>query len=368
MVKVLFDYQHFSEQRYGGISRYFAGLMHGLESVSDVNCDLSALYSQNYYIKDRQLPLQSKTGSALFANKLKREIRWNKAYSRFVVHRGNYDVFHPTYYHPYFLDHIKKPFVITIHDMIHERFADSFLPNDPVKNYKKEVISRADKIIAISLSTKKDLIDTLNISDSKIKVIQHGVRLSDATTVKPNLTLAIPSQFILYVGDRNQYKNFNRFAEALAHILPNHKNLYLICTGGFPFSDAEVDLLHNLNIIHRCIRLNVTDDELNQLYRHAQLLVVPSLCEGFGYPILEAFNAGCPVAASRIPAIVETAGDAAIYFNPYNVEEMVAAMGQLLQDTELRNELTTKGRQRVKMFDLQREVEETIAVYKELAL
>ncbi len=367
MLRVLFDYQHFSEQRYGGISRYFATLMHGIDNCNDAAYSLSALHSQNYYIKELPLPLHNKLGKTFLHNKLKREISWNKAYSKFIAQRGQYNIFHPTYYQPYFLNHIKTPFVITVHDMIHEKFPGSFTADDKVAGYKREVIGRADKVIAISQTTKNDLMEILNIPKERIKVIHHGISVNKPLCIKQTLTLDVPQQFILYVGDRNKYKNFNRFAQALSLVMHSHKNLYLICTGGFSFSDAEVDLMHNLNIIHKCIRLNVADEELRQLYSNALMLVVPSLYEGFGYPVLEAFNAGCPVAASNTPGLAETAGEAVIYFNPYDTDSIKSAIEKLLTDQDLTQALIVKGRERLKKFDLQTEIDATIACYREVA-
>lgn len=367
MLKVLFDYQHFSEQRYGGISRYFANIMHEIGQREDVDCELAALYSQNYYIRDLKLPLNGSIGDYFLARKPKREAKWNRLYSQYLLQKGKYDIFHPTYYDPYFLNYVKKPFVLTVHDMIHEKFPEAFVaPHDIVARYKKQVVEKADKIIAISNSTKRDLMALLNVPEEKIEVIYHGVQIHNFPVTPTPLSLDIPNEFILYVGDRNPYKNFNRFAEAVAKVMEHHPNLYLVCTGGLRFNEKEVKWLTDLNIIHRCIRLTVTDQELTELYQNAQAFIFPSLYEGFGFPILEAFQQCCPVICSNTSCFPEVGGDAVAYFDPSDTTNMAQVILQVLANKTLRAQLIEAGKERLLQFPIQRCVDQTIALYKQL--
>ncbi|NCD70356.1 glycosyltransferase family 4 protein [Mucilaginibacter agri] len=367
MVKVLYDYQHFSEQRYGGITRYFANIISEIHHTADIECEVATLYTNNYYIKDIPLPFKSGLVKKLLSKKNKREIKWNRAYSKYLIKRGNYDVFHPTYYHPYFLPYIKKPFVVTVHDMIHERFPEAFLTDDIVSGYKRHVVVKADKVIAISNSTKNDLIELLNIPEDRIEVIYHGVNIKEFSPVKVPRTLDIPDSFILYVGSRDIYKNFNRLAEALVPIFRQHDNMYLVCTGGMPFSKADIKFLTDIDIIHRCIRLSVTDDELTELYQHAKAFVFPSLYEGFGFPILEAFQNSCPVLCSNTSSFPEVGGDAVKYFDPENVNDISDAVLSVLVDDELKNSLVEAGKKRLQLFPLQKCIDKTISLYHQLA-
>lgn len=367
MLKVLFDYQHFTEQQHGGITRYFANLINDIDTRNDVDYQIAALYTRNYYLDHLKFPLNNPAGDFLFERKLKRRIKWNRRYSQYQLQAGHYDVFHPTYYHPYFLKYNKKPFVITVHDMIYEKFAADFNTRHdaPIAAYKREVVEKADKIIAISQSTKRDLIELLNVPEEKIELIYHGI-VSINSSVKIPSQLSLPDEFILYVGNRNTYKNFHRFAEALARVMQQHKNLFLICAGGNRFSDDELKYLTQLNIIQRCIRFDVNDDELAELYQRARAFIYPSLYEGFGLPILEAFQNNCPVVCSNTSSFPEVGGDATLYFNPTNTDEMTEAILQILADDNLRTKLIEGGKKRVLLFPLQGSMDQTINLYKQL--
>ncbi|MGZ3755147.1 MAG: glycosyltransferase family 4 protein [Mucilaginibacter sp.] len=364
MVKVLFDHQKFSEQRYGGITRYFAGLMNAIKANPDYVYQLSALYSSNYYIKDENLPLNNFLGRALFNGKPRKEYKWNKQYSKRLIAGGNYDLLHPTYYHPYFLKRVKKPYVLTVHDMIYEALPEYFTTTDPLPHQKKITVDSASAIIAISDSTRNDLVNLLNVPAEKIVMIHHGLDLNTpvVTEVVPNL----PQNFILFVGERGNYKNFFRFAEAAAQLLHEFKDLYMVFAGGGPFQIADTLAIDRLKITDRCIQLNVTDEQLNYLYKRAQVFVFPSLYEGFGYPLLEAFKTGCPVAASNTSCFPEIGGDAVAYFDPYEAVDIYKAVKSVLTDSDERKRLIQKGSERLKLFPIEKQAENTLALYAKI--
>lgn len=137
MVRILFDHQKFSEQKYGGITRYFAGLMQAIKANPDFEYQLSALYSSNYYIRNEKLPLNNFLGRLLLDGEPKRAYKWNKQYSKIKISKSDYDVFHPTYFHPYFLKRVKKPYVLTMHDMIYEALPEYFTNTDALPRQKK---------------------------------------------------------------------------------------------------------------------------------------------------------------------------------------------------------------------------------------
>lgn len=367
MLKVLFDYQHFTEQRHGGITRYFTSLINEIGHREDLDYQIAALYTRNYHLNHLQFPLNNRAGDLLLARKLKRQIKWNRRYSEWLLHKGNYDIFHPTYYHPYFLQYNKKPFVITVHDMIHEKFAADFNTSHdaPIAAYKRKVVAKANKIIAISNSTKQDLIELLDVPEEKIELIYHGIAPVD-TVIRPVTRLSLPEAFILYVGNRNAYKNFHRFAQAVARVIQQHKNLFLICAGGGRFNDDELKHLTQLNIIQRCIRLDVNDNELAGLYQRARALIYPSLYEGFGLPILEAFQNACPVVCSNTSSFPEVGGDAVLYFNPADADAMAGTILGMLNDDNLRSKMIDAGAKRLLQFTLQGSMEQTINLYKTL--
>ncbi|MES2278322.1 MAG: glycosyltransferase family 1 protein [Bacteroidota bacterium] len=362
-MKILFDHQTFSIQRYGGISRYFANLHHGLNKQPGVDSRIALLYSENEYLKDTAIPMNNALGKKLFSGHYNRIYRWNRRYCNYRIGLNNFDVFHPTYYDTYFLKDLKKPFVFTVHDMIHELFPKQFPDNDEVVERKRQLITAADALIAISEHTKKDIIKFFPETESKISVIHHGYRFEGQAIAKADSN----ERFILYIGERVSYKNFIPFVKAIAPLLKEDETLQLICTGGGKFSVDEEQLLVGLNVSAQCRQISATDTQLQQLYVQALVFVFPSLIEGFGIPLLEAFSAGCPIAASNNSCFPEIGGDAIAYFDPHSAESMYNTIKSVITDETLRDNLIKKGHGRVKEFTLEKQVEQTLAVYKQAA-
>jgi glycosyltransferase involved in cell wall biosynthesis len=249
--------------------------------------------------------------------------------------------------------------------MIYERLPDYFPLNDQLPNWKKITVSSAAAVIAISESTKNDLIEILNVPAEKITVIHHGIEqeLPLATQTVPNL----PANFILFVGERSNYKNFFRFINCCGQLANVYPDLHFVFAGGGPFQILDSHFIARLNLQSKCIQLNVSDEQLNYLYQNATLFIFPSLYEGFGLPILEAFRAGCPVAASNTSCFPEVGGDAVSYFDPLNEQDMLVTLKKLLHDSNYRNGQIAKGLARVKLFPLHKQITETIALYKKVA-
>lgn len=358
-MKILFDHQTFSIQRFGGISRYFVNLNNGLNQLPGTSSEIAALYSENEYLKGAQVPLNNAFGKKLFTGHFNRIYRWNRRYCNLKIRRGNFDVFHPTYYDPYFISDLKKPFVLTVHDMIHELLPRQFPDNDKVVAQKKEMITRADAIIAISAYTKADIIKFYPQVADKITVIHHGFSFE----AQPDKELKRDGNFILYVGERPFYKNFTNMVKGIAPLLNKDKDMQLICTGGGKFSADELQLFSSLNINRQCRQVSATDQELQQLYTKARVFVFPSFIEGFGLPLLEAFNAGCPVAASNASCFPEIGGDAIAYFDPHNPKSINETIRTLLTDNNLRAAYITRGYQRLQLFSIAQQVAQTLEVY-----
>lgn len=361
-MKILFDHQIFSIQRYGGISRYFFNLYNGLNATAGASCKIAALFSENEYIKAIP-PLNNAFGRKLFEGHANRIYRWNRRYSLLNIRQNNFDVFHPTYYDPYFITELKKPFVVTVHDMIHEMMADQFTDNNNIIAQKKLLINQAATIIAISEYTKQDIIKFYPEAAPKITVVHHGY-MNDSQQVGVNLDL--PKDYILFVGERHFYKNFTGMVKAIAGLLNQNKDLKLICTGGGKFTAEEKELFAQLNISSQCEQRNAAEIELVQLYQQAKLFVFPSFTEGFGLPLLEAFAAGCPVAGSNNSCFPEIGGDAIAYFDPHNADSMTATVQTLLIDEHKRAAYIAAGYERLKQFTMQKQVDETVAVYRKV--
>jgi len=290
----------------------------------------------------------------------------NKVYSVFKLREAEFDVFHPTYYNPYFLKYIgDKPFVLTIHDMIHERFNTLFPVKDKTSECKKLLVEKANKIITVSENTKKDLIEIFGTNESKIEVIHHGNSMFPKQNLQINIKL--PERYILFVGLRGGYKNFKRFIKAIAPLLNDDKGLYVICAGGGKFNRAELNLFKDCDIESNVKYYQIkNDDFLSYLYSNAIAFVYPSLYEGFGIPILEAFSCGCPVVLSDASSFPEVAGDAGLYFDPYDQESIRKAVFNIISNKDARKDLIEKGHKRLKLFSWDKAASLTLKVYKSL--
>lgn len=359
-MKVLFDHQIFSMQKYGGISRYFANLHCSLDARGASESKLGLLFTGNAYLKNQQLPAASINK---FIKKSSLRFEYNKWYCNYLLRQNSFDVLHPTYYYPYFLKSLKKPFVLTVHDMINELFPEYFA-TDPITKYKGVLIERADHIIAISECTKNDIRKFYNINDDKISVIHHGYQMH-ITDRQPD-KYTIEGDYILFVGDRYGYKNFDPFIKTAAPVILKH-SIKLICAGGGAFKNEELELINKLNIANNVRQLPVNDNQLAHLYKNAAAFIYPSLYEGFGLPVLEAFFNNCPVIMSNTSSLPEVGGDAAEYFNPTDEQSIAVAIEHVINNNKRQDELRVKGKERLKLFSFENCFQKTLQVYRALA-
>lgn len=362
MIKIQFDHQTFSMHRFGGISRYFAAIQEALSKEDEFTFNRGILYTTNHYLKNEQFPLPKWIGD-IFLQKERRRSKWNKRYSKLCIKKNDFDIFHPTYYNPYFLRKLNgPPFVLTVHDMIHELFPEYFPHFDDTIHLKRILIEKADHFIAVSHSTSNDLQRLFNIPENKISVIHHGFFPSER-----NLDFIPPyKNYLLYVGERGGYKNFYRFLEAVADILINN-DINLICAGSKPFCKAEEETMLRLNIKQRVTWIAPNDGELNQLYSKAMLFVYPSLYEGFGLPILEAFSNNCPIAVSNTSCFKEVGGNAVEYFDPYDTLSIATAINNVILSPAKTGALRSAGTIQLQKFPLQLCMDKTMDVYRLLA-
>jgi len=352
--RVVYDFQIFEMQRFGGISRYFCEI---IKRIS-VKHRITARYSINYYLSGRgRIPLPRfiyHRYRSFFQKKnhtlTKKLLRSKKPY-----------LLHPTYYDPYFLDYIgENPFVITVHDMIHEKFPQYVTDSEITLSHKKEVIGRASRIIAISENTKKDIIEIFHIDPQKIDVIYHGTSMQ-CFSGKPELQL--PERFLLFVGDRTPYKNFERFMEAFAKLRQKDQTLFAVYTGS-KLRSEEQETLAGMGILEYTVHIKASDRALGELYSRTLLFVYPSLYEGFGIPVLEAYACHCPVAVSNTSCFPEIAGGAAVYFDPYSVTSMCEAIAEVIYDESKRSRLILSGDERLKRYSWDKAARQTEETYR----
>ena len=210
--------------------------------------------------------------------------------------------------------------------------------------------------------------DILGIAPDKIEVIYHGSSFrseqAELVKIKPD---KLPDEYLLYVGNRNDYKNFKGLAEAIAPLLKKNPAFYLVCAGKRFFSKAEQELLQLLGINSRVLcYAGVNDNLLAYLYCHAKAFIFPSFNEGFGIPVLEAWSCGTPVILSEIPCFLEVAEDAGFYFNPFSPDSIAESVEKVIRDNELRKKLIEKGEKRLELFSWDKTVRQTVQLYESL--
>ena len=306
-MKVLYDHQCFVQQQYGGVSRYHYQLIKELNKLQDVDAKLSLKYSNNFYInEDKSFDVKKFFPKHKFYFKRTILDYINRISTNRILEEGDYDIFHPTYFNPYFLNHLNnKPFVLTVYDSIHEKYPEIINSIDKTLENKKVLLSKAGLIIAISNSTKNDLIQFYNIPPEKIEVIYLAASINKSLA-SSNLKLNLPEKYILFVGNRDFYKNFNNFILAVEPLLKEHKDLFLICAGGSIFTNEEKKFFQSKQLENKILHKGADDITLATLYANALAFIFPTLYEGFGIPALEAMNCDCPVSYEQYKFITRS--------------------------------------------------------------
>lgn len=260
------------------------------------------------------------------------------------------------------------PMVATFHDlfvMTGEYSTPEF--RQRFRRLAKETAERADHIIAVSRFTAQQVVDLLAVPPEKVTAIHHGVETAqppESERVHEVVTrLGIARPFLLSIGAIQKRKNLIRMIEAFEAL---DADVDLVLAGPDGFGSAEItSRIESSTLRNRIHRTGfVSNDTQAALYAQARALVFPSLDEGFGLPVLEAFAAGLPVVTSNVSALPEVAGDAALLVDPSDVSSIAAAMQQVIEDSELRRSLIEKGTARAKLFTWERAARETFAVYE----
>ena len=377
-MRILYDNQIFETQKVGGISRYFVELIKQFRRFKNVEINFPIAISENIYLKELSFLKNIKRPTVLFdkflfglrfpgRGRLYRYLylRENKEKVIDQLKKGDFEIFHPAYYSPYFLKYIgDRPFILNVYDVAHERYnKDMHLFDHSAKN-KRKLIHRASKIIVMSQNTKKDIINLYSIPEEKISVIYLANSLKKTKIIPRNIS-QLPEKYILFVGGRAGYKNFNLFVKSIAPLLQKHKDIFLVCVG-HPFNKEENLMLERLKIKNRLKHYSVNDSTLSYIYQKATCFVFPSLYEGFGMPTLEAFSCGCPVVLSNYSCMSEVGGDAAIYFDPEDGGDILKKVKMVIGDEKLRKRMIKKGYEQNKKFSWGKCAEETKKVYEKV--
>lgn len=365
-MKVVLDSKIFALQKYGGISRYFITLVQEINRLqADVDMAVCAPLHINEYL-DALGDGQCRFKIPYFPGSHKVLGVLNRKYCSSALKRQRPDIVHETYYSAAPLV-TNRPAVLTVFDMIHEKYPDLFHGVDcQVAQAKEQAVRRADAIICISEQTKQDLSSFYDISPAKIEVVHLANSLNDTIKSRSVAHDVEQKPFLLYVGRRQGVKNFSALLEAFASS-PSLKNDFcLYCVGGGEFSLHELQAMERLGVRQHINYFDGDDALLISLYKHAVALLYPSLYEGFGLPLLEAMHFGCPVICSSVSSIPEVAGDAAAFFDPLDKENICHVLQNTLYSQDELKRLKERGKKREQTFSWQRCAQETLNVYRQV--
>lgn len=360
-MKVHFTYQIFYQQRIGGISTYYLNL---IKELYKLNVDVTLNAPINIFEDFSKIEKKFGVNIGGYPKFLRRIIgNLNSFISEKYIEYKQPNILHNSFYSEKIIKREKIKNILTVYDMILELYYKKKLnyKNHLIK--KKNSINNSDHIICISKNTKKDLINIYNIDEKKISVVYLGTNLLE----KGNKEFCKDKDFILYVGSRRDYKNFENLIKAYSISKKMKNDLNLVFFGGEKYSSADASIIKSYNLEKKNIKFISGDNSLLQSYYiNASLFVYPSLYEGFGLPILEAMINSCPVVCSNTSSLPEVAGEAAEYFDPKNPEDISEKMERIIFDNNLSKELIRKGLIQSKKFSWRKCAEETLHVYKNL--
>jgi glycosyltransferase involved in cell wall biosynthesis len=246
---------------------------------------------------------------------------------------------HQTYYSENNFTNVKK--VCTVYDLTNEKFPNFFPQSNNITNLKKKTILNSDHVICISDNTKKDLINFFNINPDKVTttLLASDLYCPDVTLKKKKLR-----NYILFVGSRGVYKNFEGLLNAYSSSSFLKNNFKIALFGGERFGE----------------------NELQYIYSNVAALVYPSIYEGFGLPIVEAMSCGCPVISSLAGSTKEVGGDGIEYFEPLDISKMKNLIENLVTSDHLQETKIAYGYKRAKLFSWKKCAQETLEIYKKV--
>ena len=377
-----------------GVGRYIRNLVEQLQVLDKKNEYVLFVLS-----KDRE-QINSQLSTFNF-QLVPVDIRWHSVEEQVkfpqILEKENLDLMH----FPYFSVPInyKRPFVITIHDLILHHFGTGKASTLPLPLYKmkhagykyvlSQAVKNAQKIIVPLHTVRDDVLETFKIEEKKIVVTPEGIdnALYSSSDHRESRSfgsrLRSNNNYFLYVGNAYPHKNLERLIEAFKLVLERSDR---ISSGGVPIgltpSRMTLVLVGKDDFFYKRLREkvekmglgdsvifkhDVTDGELASLYKHANALISPSLMEGFGLPPLEAMALACPVILSDIPSFREVCGNAAFYFNPYSADAIREKMEYVNGITDkTRKEHMTRGLERVKNFSWKDMAQKTLSIYSSL--
>lgn len=367
-----------------GGGQYASQLSRALAAIDHVNSYV--LYPVFYYIVHPDFPLADLRTAAnmrvahrWLSPKLVQFLWRQDRSERFKeLLLGNVDVVHSTTFCAPRFALGRKRLVVTIYDLSFVTYPEFHLPANVEHCLRgtKLAIERADALIAISESTRRELIEEMGAPPERIVVTPlasgRGLqRVSDPARLDAvRRRYELPERFVLFLGALEPRKNLPRLLEAFALLTPAQRRDFQVVVAGAQgwLNEAVHEQVQKLGLgasVHFAGYIEPAD--LAALYSLAAVFAYPSLWEGFGLPVVEAMACGTPVLTSNVSSLPEVAGDAAVLVPPTDVDAIAEGLGRLLEDSALRADLAERGPRRAAQFSWERCARETLAVYEAVA-
>lgn len=367
-MRIAINCRSFLLRNYTGVGRYAYNLVKSLSEIDQKN--EYWLYAQKKYFDfKRRVP-------RVAAHNFSVKVDWfNQGLSKILV---PVDI-----YHSPSIDSINIPkakIVVTVHDLVFKTYPHGYTPQarELADKQLSQIVSRADKIICCSQNTMNDLKQNFSVKDGQVCLVYQGVDknifypLKEQERQSARGILAkrgIGESFLFFVGTIEPRKNLQNLLLALSILKQKNKFKGKLVVSGMKgwMIEGLAEVIKKFSLTDDVIFLGyVSDADLRALYNLCEVFVFPSFCEGFGYPIVEAFSCGATVVTSNVSSCPEIAGDAALWADPYNPDEMAGAILRLLEDPDLKEVMRRKAFNRSRDFSFEKTAVETLAVYQGL--
>lgn len=352
-MKIIFDARRIEDY---GIGVYLENLFQGIINSGLFNYKILHLKGTNYLRAPRESFIEVSSKNYDFREHLEIPVKIQKLRSFYY--------FSPHYIFPIFL---KNPLIVTIHDLIHFKFSYLFKPAVKVefgKYFMNQVKRRAKIIFTVSETTKKDLIESFNFNENRIRVIYNGI--SDLFFHKSKKVSPFQFPYILYTGNLKPHKNLATLLKAFSLIKVRYSNLKLLLIG-VGQDKSLMESIQNLKLEDRVlIRKYNSRERLIRYIDGAEFFIFPSLYEGFGFPPLEAMARKKAVISSTGGSLKEILGEHALFFDPKHYEELAEKISLFIEDSELRKTYQDRGYHHSLNFRWKKAINNYISVLKKL--
>ncbi|MFA6533135.1 MAG: glycosyltransferase family 1 protein [Patescibacteria group bacterium] len=360
MIRIGVDGNEANVEKKVGVSVYALNILKYFSSIAD---------SENRFVVYLKTPplLDLPEENEFFKYKvIHGKFLWSQIYLPYELYLNkNIEVyFSPAHYLPRYCP---VPQVVTVHDLAYFYFPKEFTKKDlwQLKNWTDFSIKKATQIIAVSKTTKKDIMKNYDVDEAKVSVVYNGYE----KTAKEKTSAVKLKKYILFVGTIQPRKNLEILINAFNKFIQINKDFKLVIVGkkGWLY-ESIFEKVKTMKLENKVMFTgHITDEELVSYYTNAFCLTLPSLYEGFGIPVLEAMSYNCPVIASFSSSLPEIGADACLYFDPKKSDDLLEKLKILQNNSKLRKELILKGKKRIKDFSWKKCGKETLEVIKNYA-